>query len=621
MTEDNNDNWENIEWEQDEELQAQEYDEEVSPSTSGTLLVYQPEEKDAPKTKRRKVQAMKFGRDDYLNTLTERQRECRVKLQHALTSCRICLADELTCILQSLLPLRIINQFSIKSNQNAISFMQVRDWLRGSYRPVPAKNMTSDEGRDGSTDIDDLLLHVVTHQRGSLVQLTQLLHAVYMSLGVSTKFIVAFHLCPLHPKQFMQYNEDQPFFAWLEVMDTDRRWWPCDVQHGIHESPSSFTQRVFRGRPPAWIFAFEHVGNEMSIQDVSLSYQAGRSTSSSMPPKMLQETEEMFRSWLVAHLLTINQNAASQTMDCVDLSMDGDNSNEAIDITENDFGMTLSEKERRQQERMFEEFALQRQKSEQEQLLPTSFAGFQNHPKYLLERHLKVEEVLHPNHKKVVAMFKGEAVYLAEHREQLGTSLHWRRQMRQVLPDIEPAKVVKRSVRDRSSNEGNEGSFVMKEIRLFGSWQTEAMIIPEIIDGVIPCNEFGNLEVWEGLAQFVPKGAVYEEGAFTLRAAKNLGVQHVPAVTHFDRRADRNVPRISGVVVLKKDCHLLRDAAFQLEQMAMEKEQDRRFLTIVKRWEVVTKGLVNRAVVFQKYGQGLQQQVASSSSSSAAATV
>ena len=90
------------------------------------------------------------------------------------------------------------------------------------------------------------------------------------------------------------------------------------------------------------------------------------------------------------------------------------------------------------------------------------------------------EQALHPS-ARAVAVFKGESVYLQAHKENLRTKLQWRRDLRQVRRGEEPIKVVQRSVRTQNDGgadgEGGGDSNKTIELRLFGSWQTEKIVV------------------------------------------------------------------------------------------------------------------------------------------------
>ena len=73
--------------------------------------------------------------------------------------------------------------------------------------------------------------------------------------------------------------------------------------------------------------------------------------------------------------------------------------------------------------------------------MPTSMAGFKDHPLYVLARHLKREEVVDPPVE--LGKFRGETVYPRANVLQLKTAENWMRQGRTVIVGAQPLKWVK----------------------------------------------------------------------------------------------------------------------------------------------------------------------------------
>ena len=73
--------------------------------------------------------------------------------------------------------------------------------------------------------------------------------------------------------------------------------------------------------------------------------------------------------------------------------------------------------------------------------MPTSMAGFKDHPLYVLARHLKREEVVDPPVE--LGKFRGEPVYPRANVLQLKTAENWMRQGRTVIVGAQPLKWVK----------------------------------------------------------------------------------------------------------------------------------------------------------------------------------
>lgn len=275
-----------------------------------------------------------------------------------------------------------------------------------------------------------------------------------------------------------------------------------------------------------------------------------------------------------------------------------------------------------EQERLLQHFALQRQRQLQEQALPTSLAQFKNHPFYCLARDLLSDECIHPEKRKVVAVVRGESVFLRSAVEALHTYDGWRRRLRIVRPEAreQPVKVIQRKIpsflskdNQTSSSSSSNGHLPpppprVKEVKYYGSWQTEELIIPPVdpTTELIPRNDYGNLEVWDGQPQFVPAGATYIAEPFVEKAAKHLGVQFVPAVVGFETQyagmtATRR-PKYVGIVVLTRDAPLVVDVAAQLHTLSEEKDAQQRMARIAARWERLVGVVLKRIALREKYG-------------------
>lgn len=63
------------------------------------------------------------------------------------------------------------------------------------------------------------------------------------------------------------------------------------------------------------------------------------------------------------------------------------------------------------------------------------------------------------------------------------------------------------------------------------AWQTEPYVAPEVVNGIIPKNEHGNIEVWGNNQIFVPLGACHIQIQGIERVAKKLGIEFAPALT------------------------------------------------------------------------------------------
>ena len=116
--------------------------------------------------------------------------------------------------------------------------------------------------------------------------------------------------------------------------------------------------------------------------------------------------------------------------------------------------------------------------------MPMVMGGFKDHPLYVLERHLKREEVIMP--KREIGRFKGEPVYKRENVVSCKTPENWMRIGRVVKAGQEPLKWVKqravtldkRRAQELEKMEGKEPT----QQGIYAEWQTELFRPPPIRD-------------------------------------------------------------------------------------------------------------------------------------------
>lgn len=122
--------------------------------------------------------------------------------------------------------------------------------------------------------------------------------------------------------------------------------------------------------------------------------------------------------------------------------------------------------------------------SQVSEAMPVHMSGFKDHPIYVLERHLKRDEVISPMRE--IGRFRGEAVYRRSNVLQCKTAEGWMRIGRQIKERQEPKKWVKqravtlekRRAQQLAIQEGQEP--LMQG--LYAKDQTELYIPPPIKD-------------------------------------------------------------------------------------------------------------------------------------------
>lgn len=222
--------------------------------------------------------------------------------------------------------------------------------------------------------------------------------------------------------------------------------------------------------------------------------------------------------------------------------------------------------------------------------VPKTLTAVQKHPRYVLERHVKKYEVIHPQ-EPIFGYINEEPVFLRANVRLLHTKDRWIRQMREVVNDAEPLK----SVRSKNGTDAT--------VDLFGEWQTKPLYIaPVAEDGSVPRGEHGNVDLWT--ADHMPAGGAHVNLKMAKQAARRLGVDFAPAMTGFELRRRRSVPRIEGVVVAKQFEDAVREAALELEAAAIQRAEERARAEEAKQLEQERRAREAEETVRRKYGGG-----------------
>ncbi|THH01924.1 hypothetical protein EW026_g851 [Hermanssonia centrifuga] len=179
--------------------------------------------------------------------------------------------------------------------------------------------------------------------------------------------------------------------------------------------------------------------------------------------------------------------------------------------------------------------------------MPTTMSGFKDHPLYVLARHLKRDEVIHPPVE--LGKFRGEPVYPRSSVVPLKTAENWMRQGRKVREGCQPMKWVKqravtvnkqRAVEmamtdhenqmSASGGDQGEGFSSEKDVMqgLYACIQTEIYKPEPVINGKVPKNDFGNIDLY--VPSMLPAGAVYIPYKGASKVARQLGFDYAEAV-------------------------------------------------------------------------------------------
>ncbi|CDZ97394.1 Nucleotide excision repair complex XPC-HR23B, subunit XPC/DPB11 [Phaffia rhodozyma] len=234
--------------------------------------------------------------------------------------------------------------------------------------------------------------------------------------------------------------------------------------------------------------------------------------------------------------------------------------------------------------------------------MPATLSAFHNHPDYVLERHLKREEVVFP--KIQHSLFRGEPVYKRSNVLQCKTVENWMRFGRAVKENEIPMKWVKtRAVtitRRREAEAFKEESGEEMRQPLYAESQTAIWTADPIVNGKIPRNGFGNIDLFA--PTMLPPGAVHLPFKGIAKVAKDLDISFAEACTGFEFKNRKAIPKLEGVVVAVENEEALLDAYWIAAAEAERKEQERQKARALKRWERLISGMRIRQRLQQEYG-------------------
>ncbi|EED20747.1 Rad4 family protein [Talaromyces stipitatus ATCC 10500] len=231
---------------------------------------------------------------------------------------------------------------------------------------------------------------------------------------------------------------------------------------------------------------------------------------------------------------------------------------------------------------------------------------------FVLERFLRREEALRPG-AKVVRKFvtgkgdkvKEENVYRRADVLRCLSAESWHKEGRRPKIGEAPLKRVpiravtlmrKREVEELERQTGE------KPLQgLYASYQTESIIPPPIENGIIPKNEYGNIDCF--VPTMVPRGAIHIPWGGTVRICKKLGIDYAEAVTGFEFGSKMAVPVIEGVVVAEENADLVRDAWRADQEVRREKERLAHEKRILQTWRKFVMGLRIMERVRAEYGE------------------
>lgn len=242
--------------------------------------------------------------------------------------------------------------------------------------------------------------------------------------------------------------------------------------------------------------------------------------------------------------------------------------------------------------------------------LPTNQQAYKNHPLYALERWLTKCQILHPRGP-ILGFCSSHPVYPRTCVQVLRTKERWLREGLQLKANELPAKVLKRSPKQNKeqaseADDYDEGDNCGRDTSLYGEWQTEPLQLPHAVDGIVPRNERGQVDVWS--EKCLPPGTVHLRFPGLVPIAKRLEIDFAPAMVGFEFRNGRSLPVYEGIVV----CTEFKDAILEVyakeEERRNAEERRRNESQAISRWYQLLSSIVTRQKLKNRYGDGSASQ-------------
>ena len=186
--------------------------------------------------------------------------------------------------------------------------------------------------------------------------------------------------------------------------------------------------------------------------------------------------------------------------------------------------------------------------------MPRNVQDFKDHPYYALERHLRRNEAIFPL-KEVGKVSPGmgkdaklESIYRRKDVHTVRSADQWYRLGRDVKVGEQPLKrAIPKRRQTQLAGEMDADDEVQEGTRLYAEFQTDVYVPPPVVNGRVPKNVYGNIDVY--VPTMIPAGSVHIQHPEASRAAKTLGIDFADAVTGFEFKGRQGTAVIKGVVI------------------------------------------------------------------------
>ncbi|XP_062593298.1 DNA repair protein complementing XP-C cells homolog [Saccostrea cucullata] len=227
--------------------------------------------------------------------------------------------------------------------------------------------------------------------------------------------------------------------------------------------------------------------------------------------------------------------------------------------------------------------------------LPTNISAYKSHPLYALRRHLLKFEAIYPESSAPLGYIRGEPVYARECVHQLHSRETWLKEGRAVRIGEEAYKMVKSRPKWNKPKLDPDAL----DLEVFGLWQTEVYIPPPAVDGKVPRNAYGNVEMFK--PTMLPAGTVHLKIPGLNKVAKKLNIDCVPAMVGWDSHCGFSHPVLDGFIVCEEHKDVLLAAWDEEQEIQKEKEAEKKEKRVIGNWKLLIKGLLIKERIKKRF--------------------
>ncbi|PKX98409.1 putative DNA repair protein Rad4 [Aspergillus novofumigatus IBT 16806] len=224
--------------------------------------------------------------------------------------------------------------------------------------------------------------------------------------------------------------------------------------------------------------------------------------------------------------------------------------------------------------------------------MPRNVQDFKDHPIYAIERQLRRNEVVFP--KRVIGQVSlGKSgskdqvlvpVYRRSDVHVVRSADKWYRLGRDIKIGEQPLKRIRvNRSKDVGFSEDEHDNKSGTEVPLYAYFQTEVYTPPPVVQGKVPKNTYGNLDVY--VPSMVPPGGVHIKHPQAAHAARVLGIDYADAVTGFDFKGRHGTAVFQGVVVASECQEALEEVLDHLEDERRQAESEEKSRETLRLWK------------------------------------